>query len=228
MIRKRFSFAAYSLALVGGVSVTMMPSAQAQWYVSGNAGLVFLSDSDFNDAFAGGNTTGEFEFDDGFGFSGAMGYSWGKFRLEGEISYRENDLDQGTVDTFSAGSGLFTNPGTGNIEGDTDAWGFMANVWYDFDTGTSWVPFLGVGIGVAEIGVDLESILGVPVSFDESDKVFAYQIGGGIGYKITPMATLTLSYRFFGTDDPEFDDGFDNLVTEYKSHNIMAGINFRF
>ena len=211
------------LILAVGVGMAFARSSEAQWYVSGNTGVAWLSDSDVTDTFAGGSATGEIEFDTGYGLSGALGYSWGGFRLEGEISYRKNDLDQIQVDTFTVAGLVLTSLGTFNLEGDTDAWGFMANGWYDIDTGTPWVPFLGAGLGVAKIGIDIESLGGVAISYDESDTVFAYQVGAGLGYRITPTTTVSLAYRFFGTSDPEFDDGIDKIDTEYHSHNIMVG-----
>ena len=64
--------------------------------------------------------------------------------------------------------------------------------------------------------------------YEEDDTVFAYQIGAGLGYKITPATMATLSYRYFGTSDPTFDDGVDKIEAEYKSHNIWVGFVARF
>ncbi len=228
MLLKRFLATTSVVVLVGGAGLAFVPSAKAQWYASVNAGVTLLDDADFTDTFAAGSATGSIDFDPGFGLSGAAGYSWGNFRLEGEISYRKNGLDEVQVDTLSVAGVLFTSLGTFDIDGDTTALGFMANGWYDVDTGTPWVPFLGAGLGVARLNIDIESIAGVATTYDESDNVFAYQAGAGVGYKVTPTTTVSLSYRFFGTADPEFDDGVDKVDTEYSSHNIMVGILGRF
>lgn len=54
--------------------------------------------------------------------------------------------------------------------------------------------------------------------------MFAYQVGAGVGYALTPQVTLDVKYRYFATADPDFD-GTD---MEYASHNIYAGIRLDF
>ncbi len=226
---KRFLLTTSVVVLVGGAGLAFVPSAKAQWYASVNAGVTLVDDADVTDTASIGSITGEVGFDTGFGLSGAVGYSWGGLRLEGEISYRKNDLEDLRVDSLTLGGTTFSGAlGTFALEGDTTALGGMANGWYDFDTGTRWVPFLGAGLGVARLNIEIESIAGGAIIYDESDTVFAYQAGAGVGYKVTRTTTVSLSYRFFGTADPEFDDGFDKVDAEYSSHNIMVGIVGRF
>ena len=207
-------------------------SANAQWYVSGNVGVTTLKDADFTDNFTvagvGVTAKGEVEFDNGYGLSGAIGHTWGPFRLEGELSYRKNDLDKITIDSIGAAGLLVTNVGTFDLDGDTSSFGFMANGYYDFNPGGNWVPFVMAGLGGARLNLDVTSIGGAATTYDESDTVFAYQIGAGLGNEIQPGVIATLSYRFFGTTDPTFDDGVDKIDSEYQSHNIWAGINVQF
>ncbi|MBR9814846.1 hypothetical protein GYB61_13455, partial [bacterium] len=40
------------------------------------------------------------------------------------------------------------------------------------------------------------------------------------------MATLSLDYRFFATDDPEFRTSVNPLVTEYATHNLGLGFKY--
>lgn len=225
----RFSSLASSMVFTAFVLVTSVPGAQAQWYVSGNAGVTALSDSDVTDTAAGGSFTGETSFDTGFGFTGAVGHAFGNVRIEGEISYRQNDLDDLSVTSLTlAGTTLSGALGTFPLEGDISSLGFMANGWYDFSTGTNWVPFVGAGLGIANLSLEIENVGGTVVTFDESETVFAYQVAAGIGYKVAPKTTVTLSYLLFGTSDPEFDDGIDKIEAEYLSHNIMVGFIHRF
>jgi OOP family OmpA-OmpF porin len=104
----------------------------------------------------------------------------------------------------------------------------MANGWYDVDTGSQWVPFVGGGIGAALVNLDVQSIAGVATPFDETDTVFAYQFGAGLGYKVTPNAIVNVSYRLFGTTDPEFSDGVDTVEAEYLNHSFMVGVVVQF
>ncbi len=228
MLSKRFIAVAGLAVLVGAGAPGTVPGAHAQWYASGNAGVSILRDYDFTDTFTAGSITGEVESDNGAGFSAAVGHDWGGLRVEGEFSYRENDLDSVRIDTLTVAGVVFTGLGTFDFEGDTTSYGFMVNGWYDFDTGSDWVPFVGLGLGVAKVKLDITSVAGVAVTYDESDTVLAYQVGAGLGYRVTPMMTVNLSYRYFATKDPEFDDGVDKIETEYASHNIMVGLIARF
>ena len=67
-------------------------------------------------------------------------------------------------------------------------------------------------------------IAGFTSTYDESDTVFAYQAGVGLGYKIAEKTLLNLSYRYFATNDPELDDGVDRVTAEFLSHNVFVGI----
>jgi opacity protein-like surface antigen len=214
-------------ALFLGVSFISAPSA-AQWYVSGNIGAVQVMDADITETGPGYSVDGEFEFDTGFGINGAVGYGFGNVRLEGEVSYRQADFDKVGIDNLTVGSLKFTSLGSLDVDGDASSLGLMGNVWYDFDTGSKWLPFIGGGIGVARVDSDIDSIGGVSVGFSEDDTVFAYQVGAGIGYQISDNAVATLGYRFYGTDDPEFESGGVTDKTEYQSHNIEVGIRFGF
>ena len=229
-MRKVLGFGTLALSLLA----YSLPAAAASkgWYVSGNAGFSTLMDGDFQDVFpvAGVSVTakGESEYDTGFGISGAVGRSWGKFRLEGEFSYRKNDLDKLTITSVGAAGVLVTGVAAFALEGDVTSLGLLANVYYDFGTGKKWVPFVMGGIGGAIVGLDVTSIGGAAVTYDESDEVLALQIGGGIAYNISPTTAVNLSYRYFRTADPTFDDGVDVIDSEYQSHNLLAVVTYAF
>jgi len=220
-------------ALVLGFGLASAPSAYAQWYISGDVGAAIKSDAATTDTAnilgVSASISGDLEFDTGSVVNGAVGYSLGAFRLEGAISYQKNDLGTWNVTSVTAGGTTFSTTAIPvPLKGDISTLGFMINGWYDFDTGTKWVPFIGGGVGAAKINIDIESIAGVATTYDESDTVLAYQLGAGIGYKLTPTVTANLSYRYFGTGDPEFDDGTDKVASEGGSSNIMVGISVRF
>lgn len=218
--------------IVSPLVIAEPATAADGWYVSGNVGATILRDADITDDFTvlGVPVTGKgkSDFDTGYGLSGAIGHAWGPFRLEGEISYRKNDLDKLTVDSVAVAGLLFTGVGTFDLGGDISSFGFMANGYYDFQTGSKWVPFLMAGIGGARLNLDVTSVGGLATTYDESDTVFAYQVGAGVGYKFTPNTTGNLQYRYFGTSDPTFNDGVDKVEGEYQSHNVLVGITIGF
>lgn len=202
--------------------------ANAQWYISGNVGASSLDDSDYIDTAAIGSATGNVEFDGGIAATGAIGYALKNFRVEGEVSYRRNDLDLIRIDTVSIAGLLFTNVGSFDIQGETTALSGMINGWYEFDTKSKWVPFVGGGVGVSHVNLNIDSIAGIATNFDESDTVFAYQVGAGIGYNVNEKMTVTFGYRYFATADPEGQSSTDKIETEYSGHNLLVGINYRF
>ena len=110
---------------------------------------------------------------------------------------------------------------------------FMGNVDYDFDTGSRWVPYIGGGLGLAIISIDTESAEGISFA-DDSDSVFAYQVGAGIGYEF-PLpegrsVTVSLDWRYFATQDPTFKG--DLTGTEFdvgiSGHDIGIGLMYGF
>ncbi len=205
------------------------------WYVSGQAGASFLSYADLDDptgTLAEPDT--KFDFDIGFNVAGAIGYAFiNNFRVEAEVNYAKHDIDQFTTTTPCVG---FCLPLFGSGEGrriiggggDVTAVSFMANAFYDIDTGGRWRPYLGGGAGIAIISVNDVAISGVPLA-DDDDTVFAFQLGAGIGYEFTPTTTLSFDYRFFSTADPDFKtaDG-TPFGFEYHRHDIRAGVRFSF
>jgi len=69
------------------------------------------------------------------------------------------------------------------------------------------------------------SLLGVGLA-DDDDTVLAGQVGAGVGYAVTEQIGLSLDYRFFITENPEFD----SLAVEadYRNHSLWAGVKYRF
>ncbi len=192
--------------------------ADESWYGSARVGTGILLDAEVDDPT--GVLTAlatEVIFDPGFGFSGAFGYRWNKFRVEGEITYDFNDVDQLEL----SGIGL-------SGSGDVDTVSFMVNGWRDFPLSDPWSVNAGAGLGLALISLNDIAVLGVPLA-DDSDAVFAYQFGVGLGYAITRDATLTFDYRFFGTLEPEFTDPTGiPFSSEYFLHRLGVGIRLNF
>ena len=123
--------------------------------------------------------------------------------------------------------------GTSTVKGDFSMVAFMANVDYDFDTGSRWVPYVGGGLGVATISIDTENAQGISLS-DDSDTVFAYQVGAGIGYEF-PLeegrsVTVSLDWRYFGTQDPTFkgDVSGGDFDVGISGHDIGIGLIYGF
>lgn len=207
MKKTRFMFL---VCLVSSFLMASFSFAAVGPYVSGQVGATFLQDADFS---ASGGLTGETSFDTGFNLGVAGGYDFGPARVEGEVAYRLNDVDEYQV------NGLGTFAG----DGDVSTLSLMANGFWDIETGSPVTPYLGAGIGVAQVSMDDPS-----VPMDDDDTVFAYQLAAGVAFDLNPSLALDLGYRYFATSDPEFDDAAGTFETEYMSHNLSLGLRYTF
>jgi opacity protein-like surface antigen len=186
-----------TFAAIAGASVA---SAQGM-YASVIGGVNFTHDGEF--AGVGVDS----EFDTGYVVGGNVGYDFGDYRLEGEISYRANDLDNIGGFDFSPSSITTT--------------ALMANAFYDFDTGSPFVPYAGVGLGV---GFSTLELLGI-----EGDvTAFAYQFILGGAYGMTDALELTLDYRYFSMGSPDYEFAGGDLSQEYINSSIVFGVRTRF
>ena len=188
----------------------------------------------------------------GFAIRGMAGYAFPSgFRVEAEIDYRKHktgDMDvksPGSLVELAAGGNYAVLPsttqariregvkGTQPVVGDFSMLAFMANVDYDFDTGSRWVPYVGGGLGVATISIDTETDTGRSTA-DDSDTVFAYQVGAGLGYEF-PLEegrsiTVSLDWRYFATQDPTFtgDVTGGKFDVGISGHDIGIGVIYGF
>jgi len=218
------ALAGLAVALVGLAS----EPASAQWYVSAYGGGNILEDADN----AGSAISASSSFDTGYVVGGAIGRGFGPWRFEGEVAYRQNDLSELT---FISDGGLGVALGIGSLDGlsvnangDVSALSFMANVFYDFKLASGFNPYIGGGVGVAQVSANNVRVAGFQV-VDDSDTVLAFQAGAGVSYDVQPHAALFLEYRFFRTLDPSLADVIGNQFdAEYQSHSVNAGIRFIF
>lgn len=182
-------------------------------YLGANIGVAWLSDSDVTDSTVPGIPL-ELSYDSGLTVGAAIGYRFGNGRIEGEVSYQQNDVDQ----TSALGVSL-------DSTGDTEGIAFLLNGYYDFTNTTAFTPYVSAGLGYAKIEINDYNIPGSGIpNFSDDDSVFAYQVGLGIGYAVTDKVTLDAKYRYFATEDAEFDTS----EVEIASHNVLLGVRFNF
>ena len=199
--------------LFGMSALVVSTSCFAGAYFAGNVGMVSVSDAAVTDseATALGLSNVEISFDNGVGLSLAAGSSVSDVvRLEGEFSYRKNDMD--TI-SASMGGASATLP----INGEIESMALMGNIFADINTSSAITPFLGLGIGFSKLDAEIEGD-------SEDDTVFAYQFILGAGFKVNDSTAIDLSYRYFATADPDFN----GTEIEYATHNFMAGVRVNF
>jgi len=212
---------ALAIALAGSTVAGAAP------YVSINVGSVWVEDSDYSDSgtYSDGYTfrdSGEFSFDTGFGMTAAFGNAFDSgFRLELEFGYKVNDYDEaeGTYSEYDRqGFQDYSEDYSDRLSGDIMTSSFMFNGFYDFTPRSPVSPFIGAGIGFANIESDFDYY------GSEDDNVFAYQLAAGVAFALNQNFKVDVQYRFFGTEDPDFY----SLETEYTTHNLMVGLRSSF
>jgi opacity protein-like surface antigen len=215
MKRKVFGLLATLLASACLVSVSFAANVP---YLGVQVGGTWVEDADIdynNPLFNDGEAT----FDTGFNVGITGGVDCGPGRYELELSYRQNDFDE------------ISAPGFASIPvgGDISALAFMANAFWDIETGSPVTPYLGGGIGVANVSINDLAEPAFGQIADDDDTVFAYQFGAGVALELNPNMALDLGYRYFATSDPEFTDvEGDKFESEYKTHNASLGLRIMF
>lgn len=207
-------------------------SAQAQntgFYVSGNIGLSRQPDLNGANTFFGAPLGLNAGFDEGYKARGAVGYDFGAFRFEGEISYRDNDSD---------GIGSLTTVPSAPVVSEFSSISYMANVYYDYHSvNSSWVPYLGVGMGASTVdfSFSIPSVIGGALVSDK-DTVLAYQIMFGVGYEVTQHLAITLDYNYLATADvtlrankpPLAAFVGDTFNSSNSNHSFNLGVRYTF
>ena len=119
-----------------------------------------------------------------------------------------------------------------SLTGDFQALTFKANAFYDIDLGFAWKPYVGGGIGLTKVSVDVSSGTTGNLLVDDSETVFSYQVGGGVGYEF-PLpegrsVTLSLDYRYFDAGSPTFTGAGSGLDFDASISGNYVGVGLRY
>jgi OmpA-OmpF porin, OOP family len=152
----------------------------------------------------------------GLAGAAAVGYAFGNgLRAELELAHRRSKVG-------AAAAGQGTN-------GSLDATSLMINGLYDIATGTSFVPFVGVGAGGARMRANNLGTLTSGASVGGGDTVFAYQGIAGLDYHVDANWALGASYRYFATQKSDIGT---NAATKasvpFRDHAVLLGMRWNF
>lgn len=196
------------------LSLVAAAPAHAEWYVGGNAGAVIQDDVTYkgNDP-TDGPWSSKGTYDTGYGLMVNGGYDFGGPKAELELGYR--NAGHKSLDGDSA-------------SGNSSSLSIMANGIYEFLPKSTWHPFLGAGIGMAQVSDDLKGSDG-RTKLNQSDWQFAYQGIVGVSYDLNKSWSANAQYRYFATLDPSFTDSDGSKIkADYGTHNILAGLTYKF
>ncbi|HVM80073.1 MAG TPA: OmpA family protein [Stellaceae bacterium] len=230
--RSRLRFLCLGAALALAFLAALGPSAEADgqargWYLGPEGGWSLLGEPKFSDS--GANLT--FKPNDGFAAGGAFGYDFGRVRLEGEIVYRDHGLKTlGFSNVPPGAQAAFGIPASGSapLGGDISSLGFMANAIYELFPHSAITPYVGAGIGGADLHLNNVKVGSFQFASGGSLQ-FAYQAIAGVKVALGRSWSASVDYRYFAATDGSFGDALGNrFKLPYSTQNVMAGVAYHF
>ena len=193
----------------------------SRWYVTADLGVNFLGSEDL--AYRDGTTTGNASADFDPSFAGGATVGWrvnDRWRLEGELMYRRNEMDDITL------------PGVGaSTEGDFASLSLGASALYDFNLfgNEDVTSFVGAGVVfVQEIDIDFE-VGGQETSFETDDIGFQVQFGARYDFGERWFLDARVRYLALSGVELEFPSDTSRIVeADYAPLTVSAGIGYRF
>lgn len=189
-------------------------------YVSIQAGAVFVEDTEIE-----ANGLDPFsiaDHDTGFAVGGMLGYDFGRFRLEGEVTHRESDTPMVTI--------LVPSPTEITTGGQIDITSFMANGLFDLGADGGLQGALGAGIGFSDFDnfATVDTPGGPVAIIDDGDSPFTWQLLAEARYPVAPRWDIGARYSFTQMKIEQQDTmGVDVAFTD-RFHTIAATLTYRF
>lgn len=234
------------LQLASGLFALHAASAMADgYYTTFEGGGRFLEHASARETGRGALTPGA-RFEAEAADNAVVGLVFGKhlpqqMRAEVEIQWSSTALGPLRV---SKDGGLGARFNTGSLagqsfstRGEVESLAVLANAFYEVDYGL-FRPYFGGGVGFADLNMDRTRLTGfggqrLPAAVALSDDhtvVLAWQAGAGVAVPLTARWTVSVDYRYFATEDPQFDlaGGAGRFKSAYASHNVVGGLRFEF
>lgn len=182
-------------------------------YVAGKAGLGFIRG---DKSLSHNQTAGPAKDDtnwksDKLSYGAAIGWNWldTGTPIRTEIEY----YDHGSVE-------MKHSDDNATFAISTDIQTLQFNLYYDFYNDTRFIPYLGAGVGIANLDSDGKKTSNV-----------SYSLFGGTAYKLTESLLLDLTYRInqFGTTKFRWSDTNNSYVGKIKNMYAIEGtLGFRY
>jgi outer membrane protein OmpA-like peptidoglycan-associated protein/outer membrane protein W len=196
-VKKTAALAALMALASGGAA-----QATEGWYGRVDAGYSTDGDLDFQDSGPG------YELDDDGLWGIGAGYAYANgFRLEAAYTELESDM---------------INKLTGPTPFGVTSSALMANLYYDFNRGGWFEPYIGIGAGVTDFDFS-----GSPTA--AADTAFAWQALAGVAIGLTQQLDLDIGYRYLEADDVDFEEfGIGGQQFDYDYQAATIGLRYQF
>jgi opacity protein-like surface antigen len=190
---KTLLIAAASVAVLAATAASAQ-QIDPQWYVRGDVGGAFSSRIDGRDGPRS---------DSGWAVDAGAGRNLGNgFRVEGEALYLDGKGKDRSADVKTTGAFL--------------------NGYYDFLAGADWQPYVGAGVGVAQVKTS-----GGTGLVHGDDTRFAYQFKVGVSHPFNERLTGDIGYRYLGVNDVKIGTGPGAISGTYDTSAIMVGLRYK-
>ncbi|MCL1860569.1 MAG: outer membrane beta-barrel protein [Proteobacteria bacterium] len=217
--------AAPSLAIADGIGLYIAPKL-----IDGYARM-----QDVKDVSPSGYVYSKWsDNDSAFGAALTLGYD---FHQKFQIPLR--------ADLEYAAFGNVTGKKTWRFPGEKDSYKqtlkiqtLFLNAYYDFRNRSAFTPYAGGGFGLASIKANgrYDEVYFVGSTYSvkygaKSTTNFAWNIGGGVAYKVSEQFSLDLGYRFSGLGKAKTkvsDDGFVLKTRDVYMSQFLLGARFTF
>jgi OmpA-OmpF porin, OOP family len=157
----------------------------------------------------------------GFIVGGAAGYKANAWRGELELEYLQVGVK--SISFLNSGTTINTTGSQSNLAG-------MVNGYYDIATGTPFVPYVGLGVGIADLSMNgVNNAASGHTILNTSTVTFALQGMVGVQYLINEKWSAGAEFRYFKTPDGWFvnGDGLQSSV-ENAQYNLLVGVSYHF
>uniref|UniRef100_UPI000496E0A7 outer membrane protein n=1 Tax=Rhizorhabdus wittichii TaxID=160791 RepID=UPI000496E0A7 len=195
------------LALLTALAATALAgpafARDNSWYVGVEGGLMQPQDTKFNvgpsPLSPGGRTTIDNKL--GYDVDAILGYDFGMFRLEEEISYKRDrvkGITTGPSRTPAGPGGFGAPPGVyPDASGKNISFGVMLNGLLDFGNEDGLSAYVGGGAGIAALKLHNYNVSGGDFLDYDLSKRFAWQAIAGVRYAVSSHVDVGLKYRYF-------------------------------
>jgi opacity protein-like surface antigen len=219
----------------------------AGWYLRGDIGMTNQSFKKLHQRLY--DTPGTTVVPTGMGWDSATFWGLG-------VGYKFNDWFRADVTgefrgkaNFHGSDAVFFNGGQGvdNYHGSKSEWVFMANAYVDLGTWWCITPYVGAGVGVANVKISgfrddgfnyIGGVLNNSTAYaaDAGKWNFAWSLQTGLTYQVTRSMAIDLGYRYIdlgnATTGPTraFDGSFSNggpfTFNHITSHDLKLGVRW--
>jgi OmpA-OmpF porin, OOP family len=217
-----------AVLLMGAASIIAVPAQarEGRVYAGINGGIVFEDQAEVENEPFTGQPPALINTGTGWEVDAVIGYDFGRFRLELEGGYKNQDHDTLIITGPNASNlpvGLRTGP-----DSTQRIYSGMLNALVDIGPDDGLQFYAGGGAGVAHVDFNL-STPDRGTFINDSDTTFAWQGIAGVRYPLTNNIDVGLKYRYFRVENVNVN-GFNDspLEVRLESHSALASLMVNF